>query len=499
MKHFALKLISLLLVTAVLAGMAACGGGVDSCSPESVTAAADTAADTTEAVTEPELSDNLPDRDWNGKTITFAIAPSNIDDIWVAGESGDVCNDAVYQRNILIEDRFNVKIATIMPTENIENWYDPMIKVVMAGEDVFQVAGHYAFQVHKAISQGIYQDWMNCEYINLDQPWWFRDINDSAVINGKLYNLTGNLGMSLLQYTAAFYYNIKLAESYGHVPADFYKLVRDGSWTFDTMTEMVKPMYSDLNGDGARDDFDQYGWATHSGTVIDLWQAAFDLPMTARDKDGNISVIYMSDKRQQALEKVVNLYAANEGAYFYTKKAVQTSWLWYEQFAFSLGQQTFCAGPFLAAYMIFRDMEDAYGILPLPKWDEKQAEYYTNLNDRYTVWGIPMTTTDYEFIGMMVEAMACESYKSIYPAYFDVALKSKYSEDADTAEMVDIVVNGMQFDFAYTFGTSTSIFANMPYLFRERVRALSTDLSSAFAAVEEKIEANLDTLMAMYE
>jgi len=64
---------------------------------------------------------------------------------------------------------------------------------------------------------------------------------------------------------------------------------------------------------------------------------------------------------------------------------------------------------------------------------------------------------------------------------------------------VDIVVNGMQFDFAYTFGTSTSIFANMPYLFRDRVRALSTDLSSAFAAVEGKIEANLDTLMAMYE
>ena len=42
----------------------------------------------------------------------------------------------------------------------------------------------------------------------------------------------------------------------------------------------------------------------------------------------------------------------------------------------------------------------------------------------------------------MTEAMAAETYTNVYPVYYDVALKSKYSKDEATASMIDLISAG---------------------------------------------------------
>jgi hypothetical protein len=38
-----------------------------------------------------------------------------------------------------------------------------------------------------------------------------------------------------------------------------------------------------------------------------------------------------------------------------------------------------------------------------------------------------------------MEAMACETRNTVFPAYYEFALKNKFSRDPDTCEMLDLI------------------------------------------------------------
>ena len=107
-----------------------------------------------------------------------------------------------------------------------------------------------------------------------------------------------------------------------------------------------------------------------------------------------------------------------------------------------------------------------------------------------------MTVTDTDFVGLIAEAMACETLKSVYPAYYDVALKDKFSNDPDTANMVDLVSSGVLFDMSYMFGEYLEF---APYMFRQCIEAGSNDLASKYAAAETKINEGIEQIYSYYK
>jgi len=96
-------------------------------------------------------------------------------------------------------------------------------------------------------------------------------------------------------------------------------------------------------------------------------------------------------------------------------------------------------------------METDFGIIPYPKYDEEQTNYYTHLIAHGPIMTIPMTTPDLEFTGMIIEALAAEGYKKVKPVLIDVALKTKQVRDDDSAEMIDIVLEGRRSCFGYPY------------------------------------------------
>ena len=74
----------------------------------------------------------------------------------------------------------------------------------------------------------------------------------------------------------------------------------------------------------------------------------------------------------------------------------------------------------------------------MPKYDEAQAQYrYLIIDGWLNV--VPMTNRNPENTSLVLEALAEESYRSVLPAYMEVALKDKYTRDPDSAEMLDLV------------------------------------------------------------
>lgn len=109
-----------------------------------------------------------------------------------------------------------------------------------------------------------------------------------------------------------------------------------------------------------------------------------------------------------------------------------------------------------------RDMEDEFGIIPLPKADTAQKEYKTwmNLNNS-SMYAIPASSDTLEMTGIISEALAAESAKTLTPAYIDTTLSGKVARDEDSVAMLKIIIGSVNFDFANIFnlGSVNDIFS----------------------------------------
>jgi hypothetical protein len=107
-----------------------------------------------------------------------------------------------------------------------------------------------------------------------------------------------------------------------------------------------------------------------------------------------------------------------------------------------------------------RNMTSLYGIVPVPKLDENQDSYYSYAHDTMTAYGIPLTVIgdELEMVGAFLEAMASESYRTVTPAYYELALKTKYVSDDLCAKMLDDIVNNFYVDAGVLYTKQISSF-----------------------------------------
>ena len=142
-------------------------------------------------------------------------------------------------------------------------------------------------------------------------------------------------------------------------------------------------------------------------------------------------------------------------------------------------------------------MEDKYGILPLPKFDENQEGYHTNAWDQFSVFGIPLTIADADkdMTGIIFEALCAESYKTVFPAYYDQALKSRYSAEPATAEIIDLIMAGRKLEFTFQFGEQLS---SLPYLFRQMLGSNSTDIASTYKTRQKALNKVMEKMIGTY-
>jgi hypothetical protein len=140
---------------------------------------------------------------------------------------------------------------------------------------------------------------------------------------------------------------------------------------------------------------------------------------------------------------------------------------------------------------------ESYGILPMPKYDEEQTNYYSHAHDQFAVYGIvsSVPTTEVDNIGAVLECMAIEGYRTVTPAYFEVALKGKYSKDPQSWEMLDKIVNNVKIDGGLLY---TIMLSDITQQLRNTVKndnpTISTTVFSAFGL--KSLNKSLDRFMS---
>ena len=111
-------------------------------------------------------------------------------------------------------------------------------------------------------------------------------------------------------------------------------------------------------------------------------------------------------------------------------------------------------------------------------------------------FAVPKTVSDPEFVGIITEALNAESYKAVFPAYYEVALKTKYTHDDESVKMLDYIVDHRVFDFGYVYDNFKGFSFYFQYLIGGEA---SSDFESYYAANSSASIAQYQTVLDYYE
>ena len=141
-----------------------------------------------------------------------------------------------------------------------------------------------------------------------------------------------------------------------------------------------------------------------------------------------------------------------------------------------------------------RDMEDPYGVLPYPKVTE-DMDYMAASGHSGNFVTVPINNPEPEMTSAVLEAMASESSVSVFPTYYETALKIKYTDGGADAEMIDLVHDCMNFYVT----SNVLINGERVGTILQDVVMTNQDFTSYYNANIKKKQALLDTLIKMYE
>lgn len=484
------RILSLLFAFVLLSGLLlSCG----SPSVEVDAPGSDTAAGTEPEITETTmLTDAVPELNFAGAEFNCAsqgTATNNMFDLWVAEETGDAVNDAIYERKRAIEERFDIVINE--PLFGNDGAITSAVKnTVAAGEDAYDLVINQMEATGRDVVAGYYYNWNDIPYVDFTMPWYPPSLIESATLEGKTYSVASDLCLTYTQQTWAMIFS-KAAQSDNNLP-DFYALVDNGEWTVDRLTEVTKDLYRDTNGDGTRDLGDFYGFCGGASPVAGCLNMAFlyaagQRTVTVND-DLSLNFLLGTEKAADLAVKLNNLFYVSDGSTTIketSRKARNTFFM--EGHAAIIPMQVTDFNDYM------RESDVDYGVIPLPKYDEAQDEYYTVCDAGSNVLVVPVTAGNIEMTGAVVEALSAYSYNYVLPTYIDIALETKGTRDEQSVEMVRRVLASRVMDFAYLYDGWKG------WTFKADKLVLAADTyASTYASMEGAINAYYETVIDFF-
>jgi len=142
----------------------------------------------------------------------------------------------------------------------------------------------------------------------------------------------------------------------------------------------------------------------------------------------------------------------------------------------------------------FTTMEDDFGIVPVPKYDESQENYKSYLGYTIPMMFITNNTENPERTGTILEAFCTSSYDHVYPKMYEVVTKLKNARDEDSSEMIDIIIRNKIIDPLHFYNITG--YGNFG---RNLVVEKNANVSSKLKSYEKVAAKEWDKIMAAFE
>lgn len=487
------SIIALLLTGIMLAsmGLTSCGGtqgGGDGSQAGTSAPGSSESSETTEAQILPATVDKKYDG-YKFRVYTKNIAENsswNPLDVYAEEESGDLINDAVYRRNGIVEEKYDVEISMI----NVANPQSSAGSAILAGDDFADALYIVLNQASAMAGQDYLYDLSDVPLLDITKPWWDTEMIENIAINNRIFILSGDLNLVDNYGTWCIQYNKRLAEDYKC--SDIYKTVRAGGWTMDVLEKLCKSVTRDLDGDNKINHLDQWGMVDSKNSVTSMFNGAGCMLVSRKD-DGTLKLNTGDTKVRNVMERLFSFFSDREMQMVTenlpTLYGVASADIWtVAKTAFTDGRALFRVSV-LADNNSMRAMEDDFGMVPMPKFDESQDSYWGSMQAwNSMVYAVPKTASDIERTAAILEYFSFASVDTLTPAYFDTVLAEKVARDEDSIEMLNIIFDSRIIDLGlvYNWGSVSDLLKNS-------VTNSTNTISSDFASAEPAILAAIAT------
>ena len=372
----------------------------------------------------------------DGRSITMATEYVDQHGFNLTDYTGDPIEDTLYERNMYIEERFDV-ILEYIEAEGAATVRNAHLSQTAVCDLVYPNPSHLG----SLMTEGMLTDMLSLQYLNLEQDWWNQSQVTGWTCNDHLYVAAGDstiMGQAFVGmiYNVAEYENFSFEE-------DLYETVYNKQWTMEKLQAMVKQ--GSVNADGnAEGNF--YGlcyWENISHALM----YGMGQNILSKKEDGTFELAYKSEKLQtiadtlagllyDANSMVVRSNAINAGL---PDSAIYTT--------FSSGKGLFMTWDIGSQWGMLRQLSFDIGYLPLPLLDENQKDYYSICGAGCI--GIPYYVKDADQASIILEAITIHSYQRLKPEFFENILMGRLSENQEDYDMLNYMHSTKFYDVGF--------------------------------------------------
>ena len=417
--------------------------------------------------------------------------------------TGTKVNEAVYNRNMMVQERYN---ATIISHEDAE-YYQGTEKLSMdqlSGNAVYDAAYVEGSSVISVITQGLLHNLYDLNEMQLDENWWSQLIKEEATLGTGKYStlnfMQSNLSLTAFDLTWCVYFNKSIHSQYQL--EDFYDTVKGNQWTLETMQTAAKKV-ANMNAD------DSFAYRENGAAVYGIttyWNGAkamldgCNVQFVTTDENDEIVPNIDNERFINLAQDLAKLYAS-EGDFTYGGPSADGSTVGNASDyikIFNANRALFCVAEVKSSVSDFNAFEGEFGILPLPKYDATQEAYRSWVNYLAPVLVIPTSEQgeDLHKTALLLDVLSFYSERDVLPEYYDVVLKGRGAKDAQSTEMLDYINASKSFDASIAYGWSRQLSEVLSKTILNGVTDVSSLIGTYDEMIREKIE---ETMNGVFE
>ena len=534
MKTFCRILAALLVAVMMLSALAACDTKKTEGPDDKPTS--EDAATSTGKTDEPSIGGDLIDKPtinekFDGESIKFAVCGPGVNSRSIdLGEDDDPdyeVNQQVNKRNSQVEEELGVDIV-LEKVVNMQAMVGEMQPILASNIYTYDVLGLYQyFDLGLALGDtvGKFYNLLNMpegytNYLNLDAPYWSQTLLNTMSYKGVAFFVTGDLNQSYTGTMFVSYVNTKLWNQYASKIAaleqsggysDIYDLVKNGYWTLDLWIELNKMVYVDNGNTPGKPDYeDQVGLMTYNEQInnimADMLVAGSNIHYGTLDADGTPAVAINTKQNVAFYNKLYTLLCDSNAA--------TIPWLasgdedvddTYIMDVFAQGKTLMTVNTLHCAEQYLANMVDDFYVMPLPMFDHDQFDsksaslgYTTQLGDSVNQYAICKAIGDEKIpaVTATLELMAYYSKLWVTPAYYETALKERYTRDERAPEMIDMIQKGIYTDFVFIWSNELD---NITWKFRSNFTKGESQAATNLKSWHRTVQGKLNKLLPSIE
>ncbi len=438
------RILCLILLAAMLFSLAACSGGTDNPS-DTVKPTDDTIAPTADTEPAPpkwkenEVADIADPPTFNGRSLGIICqhnTPNQYESFLGSEDAKTILGMETYSRDTYLMDTLDITFHST--SFYYEDLCEGTEQLIMSGDLSYDFAYWNTFRLFKGALWGLLFDLNELPYVNLNKAYWATQTQETLSIAGHQFMAISDFTPGRYASCECIAFNMQVLEDY-HLDNPF-DIVARGDWTFDTFINMSNAVHNDVNGNGAVDpDLDTFGFYIPSDqdTIVRFYSATGSTIMSSNDE----GLPQFNLTGNMLFNDVWEWCAKN------LRDSDNVIMRGVEEDPFMKDQALFAQYSF--AYLNnLRDMESDFGILPSPKWNNDQTEYYTTGGVNVTPIGGIFFSEVPEAVGAVLELGSAYGYQNIIPIYFDNDLKIKIARNPESSQMIQLILDSAVYDMA---------------------------------------------------